>query len=338
VKSLRIWKCEFWQSLLPLLQMAKQSTIVRSRVAELEQENARLQTLAQKSASHDGNSRELISEVEQLRARLAAAEQRERELSSQLSKRPMAVKAELSEPRLPTSPVRHSAFPAQLKSSDKTSASLSLLVSLTAHRSEAVSYCVLFRSFFVRFPPYFRCRRLPSPRYPWLVPYPFQMQHSTSTPQWLPRWTFAPLSHAIVIGVLLVPWTLTWTIACPAFLHESLSLSTPMLLALAALISVSMRNPQPMARSVCAYTAPPLRALPLSQVRIRSPPHLPRSILMTSLHGASLLHRCRQLPQSLCCLLPSLTILSLALDCQTKSSGSTSILRCCSTAPPYSLR
>lgn len=118
--------------------MAKECTIVRSRVAELEQENARLQALAQKSVSHDGNSRELVSEVEQLRARLAAAEQRERDLSSQLSKRPMAVKAELSEPRLPTSPVRHSAFPAQLKSSDKTSASLSLLVSLTAHRSEAV--------------------------------------------------------------------------------------------------------------------------------------------------------------------------------------------------------
>ena len=91
--------------------MAKQSTIVRSRVTELEQENARLQALAQKSASHDGNSRELMSEVEQLRARLAAAEQRERDLSSQLSKRPMAVKAELSEPRLPTSPCDIRPFP-----------------------------------------------------------------------------------------------------------------------------------------------------------------------------------------------------------------------------------
>jgi hypothetical protein len=110
--------------------MAKPSTIVCSRVAELEQENARLQALTQKSASHNGDSRELMSEVEQLRARLAAAEQRERELSSQLSKRPMAVKTELIEPRLPTSPVRHPAFPAQLKSSDKTSASLGLLVSI----------------------------------------------------------------------------------------------------------------------------------------------------------------------------------------------------------------
>lgn len=72
-----------------------------------------------------------MSEVEQLRARLAVAEQRERELNSQLSKRPIPVKTELSEPRLPTSPVRH-AFPTQLKASDKTSASLSLLVSLAS--------------------------------------------------------------------------------------------------------------------------------------------------------------------------------------------------------------
>jgi len=115
----------------PPFSIAKPSTIVCSRVAELEQENARLQALAQKSASHDGDSRELMSEVEQLRARLAAAEQRERELSSQLSKRPMAVKTELMEPRLPTSPVRHPAFPAQFKSSDKTSASLGLLVSIS---------------------------------------------------------------------------------------------------------------------------------------------------------------------------------------------------------------
>jgi hypothetical protein len=103
-----------------------------SRVAELEQENARLQALAQTSAPHDGDSRELMSEVEQLRARLAVAEQRERELNSQLSKHPIPVKTELSEPRLPTSPVRHPAFPTQLKASDKTGASLSLLVSLAS--------------------------------------------------------------------------------------------------------------------------------------------------------------------------------------------------------------
>lgn len=74
-----------------------------------------------------------MSEIEELRARLAAAEQRERELNSQLSKRPIPVKTELSETRLPTSPVRHPAFPPQqLKASDKTSASLSLLVSLAS--------------------------------------------------------------------------------------------------------------------------------------------------------------------------------------------------------------
>ena len=112
---------------------------MRSRVAELEQENGRLQALAQKSASHDGNPRELMSEIEQLRARLAAAEQRERDLSSQLSKRPMPVKTELSEPRLTTSPVRHPVFPTQLKSSDKTSASLSLLVSLASVKGTCVS-------------------------------------------------------------------------------------------------------------------------------------------------------------------------------------------------------
>ena len=110
-----------------------------SRVAELEQENARLQTLAQKSTSHDGNSREVVSEIEQLRARLAAAEQRERELSSQLSKRPIPVKTELSEPRLTTSPVRHPGFPTQLKPSDKTSASLSLLVSLASLKRTSIS-------------------------------------------------------------------------------------------------------------------------------------------------------------------------------------------------------
>ena len=107
-----------------------------SRVAELEQENTRLQAIAQKSV-HQGSSRELMSEIEQLRSQLAAAEQRERELSSQLSKRPLNVKTELSEPRLPTSPPWHPAFPIQPKLTDKTSASLSLLVSLAIDGSKA---------------------------------------------------------------------------------------------------------------------------------------------------------------------------------------------------------
>ncbi|KAF8479548.1 hypothetical protein DFH94DRAFT_845151, partial [Russula ochroleuca] len=79
------------------------------RVAELEHENARLQALAQKIASHDGNSRELVSEIEQLRARLAAAEQRERELSSQFSKRPIPIKT----PRLTYRPSMSSQCPLQ---------------------------------------------------------------------------------------------------------------------------------------------------------------------------------------------------------------------------------
>lgn len=136
MKSSRTWKCEFG-NLFCSFSLAKQTCAMPSRVAELEHENARLQALAQKSASHEGNPRELISEIEQLRAQLAAAEQRERELNSQLSKRPLTVKTELSEPRVPASPARHPAFPVQPKSSsDKASASLSLLVSLAAHRSE----------------------------------------------------------------------------------------------------------------------------------------------------------------------------------------------------------
>jgi hypothetical protein len=153
-----------------------------SRVAELEQENARLQALAQKSVSHQGGSRELVSEIEQLRSQLAAAEQRERELNSQLSKRPLNVKTELSEPCLPTSPSWHPAFPIQPRSSDKTSASLSLLVSLALDRSKAayqpISYyspprscCVLF----LRYSP----SRLPSPRYLCRVHFLYQTQQST---------------------------------------------------------------------------------------------------------------------------------------------------------------
>ncbi|TFY81431.1 hypothetical protein EWM64_g2569, partial [Hericium alpestre] len=103
------------------------------RVTELEQENARLQALAQSGAACvQDNSHELISEIDQLRARLLAAEQREHELSTQLSRRPSPVKVETSEPRLPpTSPAR-STFSQSPHKSEKTSASLSLLVLLCA--------------------------------------------------------------------------------------------------------------------------------------------------------------------------------------------------------------
>ncbi|KAA1470380.1 hypothetical protein DENSPDRAFT_774772 [Dentipellis sp. KUC8613] len=103
------------------------------RVAELEQENARLQAIAQNSASHvEDNSHELLSEIDQLRARLAVAEQRERELNSALSRRAPAVKVETAEPRLPpTSPTR-ATFAQTSHKAERTSASLSLLVLLCA--------------------------------------------------------------------------------------------------------------------------------------------------------------------------------------------------------------
>jgi hypothetical protein len=160
-----------------------------------------------------------MSEVEQLRARLAVAEQRERELNSQLSKHPIPVKTELSEPRLPTSPVRHPAFPTQLKASDKTSASLSLLVSLASLKIILHVNWYLPRSYSARFPPYFRSRQLPGPQYPCLARFPCQMHRRMSTPPSRPRWTFPHSCHAIAIGVPPVPWTLTWSIAHPASLH-----------------------------------------------------------------------------------------------------------------------
>ena len=84
------------------------------RVAELEQENARLLELAQRGGAlpldrdqdqdRDGADQDrLLSEVEQLRSQLAAAEARERELSEELSRKASQasrVKAESVEPQL----------------------------------------------------------------------------------------------------------------------------------------------------------------------------------------------------------------------------------------------
>lgn len=80
--------------------------MIRSRVAELEQENARLHAIAQRRSSHaqDQPADELLSEVEQLRAQLAAAQLRERELSEELTKKASSqqsrVKTEAVEPEL----------------------------------------------------------------------------------------------------------------------------------------------------------------------------------------------------------------------------------------------
>ncbi|KAI0785855.1 hypothetical protein C8Q75DRAFT_794481 [Abortiporus biennis] len=99
------------------------------RVAELEQENARLQALASGKPQED-NQEELVSEVEQLRRQLAAAQERERELSEKLSReaavKPQPVKMETVEPILPISNRSASAQP------QRSGASLGLMVLLCA--------------------------------------------------------------------------------------------------------------------------------------------------------------------------------------------------------------
>ena len=100
------------------------------RVAELEEENARLLALTQ-SGNHasvvppqSGNG--LLSEVEQLRAQLAAAEKRERELSAQLAIKSVPcdppIKVETSEVSLPLPSAPRSTAPL------KSGASLGLMV------------------------------------------------------------------------------------------------------------------------------------------------------------------------------------------------------------------
>ncbi|XP_006461261.1 hypothetical protein AGABI2DRAFT_143213 [Agaricus bisporus var. bisporus H97] len=101
------------------------------RVTELENENARLLALTQ--APEDSNH--LASEVEQLKAELAAARNRERELNAQLATRPCAspppappVKLEASDSFPLSSPARTSNVPF----SNKSGASLGLMVLLCA--------------------------------------------------------------------------------------------------------------------------------------------------------------------------------------------------------------
>ena len=100
-----------------------------SRVAELEQENARLLALAQNGgAPKQESDSELLSEVEQLRAQLAAVQKREQELSEALSRnstpaRSSNVKSEAVEPSL--APSRNAA-----QMLNKSSASLGLMVCL----------------------------------------------------------------------------------------------------------------------------------------------------------------------------------------------------------------
>jgi hypothetical protein len=111
--------------------------LLRSRrVSELEQENARLLVLAQnrslpapQQAQSDKSDNELVSEVEQLKAELAAAKERERTLSAQLATKSVTcdapIKVEATEPDFSfSSPARPSATLPH-----KSGASLGLMVS-----------------------------------------------------------------------------------------------------------------------------------------------------------------------------------------------------------------
>jgi len=114
------------------------------RVAELEQENARLLALTQNGSSisppqQPQSDTQLVSEVELLKAQLAAAEERERTLSAQLaSTTPStpsqpAIKLEATEPlfsALSASPSRTT--PSTVSSPNKSGASLGLMVLLCA--------------------------------------------------------------------------------------------------------------------------------------------------------------------------------------------------------------
>ncbi|KAI0919323.1 hypothetical protein AcV5_002274 [Taiwanofungus camphoratus] len=106
------------------------------RVQELEQENARLLALTQQGGApqQDEGHDELQSQVEQLRAQLAAVQARERELAEQLQHKSSArtpsspVKTEAPEPQLPA--VR--SVNAQSVHREKSAASLGLMVLLCA--------------------------------------------------------------------------------------------------------------------------------------------------------------------------------------------------------------
>ena len=107
---------------------------VCSRVAELERENAALRALTQSgnstSTKKDQSNDELLAEIEQLRAQLAAAGVRELELSAELETRHAAIKVEAAEPIFPPSPIVRSPT---TSSPHKSGASLGLMVSRSFH-------------------------------------------------------------------------------------------------------------------------------------------------------------------------------------------------------------
>lgn len=93
------------------------------RVKELEEDNVRLQTVAKRGHAYD----ELLSEVEQLRARLSASEKRGRELKAELSRR------SISDVHVKTENYEHSLTPVSpsaslpLHSHQRSGASLGLM-------------------------------------------------------------------------------------------------------------------------------------------------------------------------------------------------------------------
>ncbi|KAG6920203.1 hypothetical protein DXG01_004972 [Tephrocybe rancida] len=113
--------------------------LMEVRVAELEQENARLLALTQSGSSGNASQTSstpsdnvLLTQIEELNKQLAAAKERERELTTELAKSkvsaPPAIKVEeTADLQLPLSPVRSSAT-----SPHKSGASLGLMVLLCA--------------------------------------------------------------------------------------------------------------------------------------------------------------------------------------------------------------
>lgn len=105
---MRQWKCDISLLCHPLLSI---DGISLSRVGELEEENSRLQALAEKGKKYD----DLLSNLEQLRLRLSVAEKRERELTVKLANRTaanLAVKTESHDLNLP--PTSYSSYAAPI--------------------------------------------------------------------------------------------------------------------------------------------------------------------------------------------------------------------------------
>lgn len=119
-----VFKLPFFYFLLPIFYSFD---FFLSRVAELEQENARLLALANQGSKPEVQE-DLVSEVELLRRQLAEAQDRERELNEELSRKEAAglqpVKMEMMEDS--PLPSRSGSVQPQMKSS----ASLGLMVSL----------------------------------------------------------------------------------------------------------------------------------------------------------------------------------------------------------------